>query len=215
MQPSLTLVTAATPLAALFLWSALPGQADYRHLEISQLPPLPELSSAPALEPVPLWIKASRRVSLASLANLLDLTVEELAASNKTNQGRVFKRGDWIRFDVSAEQKQTLLAFEGLDVASLSDLAPSLDPAPSKDKAQFQQQDTLHTFLRRHGLTSSQLRAFNPGLDLASMTAGREVRISQAATGQKLLAIRPSVSGGASWPSMPSAAYGQPTRSGD
>ena len=226
MQPSLTLVTAATPLLALTLWSALPGQADYRRLEISQLPPLPELSaeplpelsaeplpdlsSDPVVEPFPLWIKAGRRVSLASLARLLDLTVEELAASNKTNQGRVFKSGEWIHFEVSDEQKQTLLNVDELDAASLRDSAPSLDPAPRKHKAKFQQQDTLHTFLRRHGLTSSQLRAFNPGLDLATMTAGREVRISQAASGQKLLAIRPSVSGGASWPRMPQLPGGSP-----
>ena len=201
MQPSLTLVTAATPLLVLSLWSALPGQADHRRLEISQLPPLPELSAIPAIKREVVWIKASDRVALASIAQRLDLSVSELADINKTSEGRVFKRGEWIQLLVS--DQQMVLKIAGLDASSIRHSAPAAALPPLKDKAKFQPQDTLHSFLRRHGLTSTQLRAFNPGLDLATMTAGREVRITKAASGQKLLAIRPSVSGGASWPDTP------------
>ena len=198
MQPSLTLVTAATPLLVLSIWSALPGQADHRRLQIAQLPPLPELSSVPATNPEPVWIKAIDRVALASIARRLELPVSELAATNKTSEGRVFKRGEWIQLLVS--DQQNVLNIAGLDASSLRYTAPAAPLPPIEDKAEFRAQDTLHSFLKRHGLTGTELRAFNPGLDLATMTAGREVRITKAYSGQKLLAIRPSVSGGASWP---------------
>ena len=71
--------------------------------------------------------------------------------------------------------------------------------------------DSLATFLERHGINKEELKRFNPGLKLSELSAGNTVQVAKAKPGQQLMAIRPSVSGGASWPIRPDLSQLQST----
>ena len=201
MHPSLILVSASTPVLALAMWSALPGQADSRVFDVAQLPPILEEVSEAEQQPEQYWIQAESRVKLSDLARLLNIPVKTLASVNESGLGKVFEKGDWIRF----EGVSTELTFEltALDRSSYQTSAPLTPPPPLSETARVQRGDSLASFMKRHGVSSDQLKQYNPGVDLAKLTIGREVRIAKAVGGQKLLAIRPTVSGGASYPNRP------------
>ena len=206
-----TLVFATTPLLAAALWSALPGQADSRSFEISQLPPLPTASSTKETASSKwFWLKATQSTALVNLAEQLGLSVRDLADANETLTNHVFRQGDWIRLPASASE--LAIQISGLDAETLTSSAPLTPPPPVSDKASFKSGDSLASFLKRHGLTSDQLKSYNPGLDLSRLTIGREVRVAKAVSGQKMLAIRPTVSGGASWPERPSLPVREPSK---
>lgn len=209
------LVLATSPLLAAALWSALPGQADSRSFEISQLPPLPAETSTKQTSSSELtssseqtfssewfWLRAAQPTKLAPLADQLGIPVRDLAKANQTLTSHTFRKGEWIRLPASASEGA--IQISGLDSDTLTTSAPLTPPPPVSDKASIKSGDSLASFLNRHGLTSDQLKLYNPGLDLTRLSVGREVRVAKAAGGQKLLAIRPTVSGGASWPNLPS-----------
>ena len=54
-----------------------------------------------------------------------------------------------------------------------------LPPLPSPATAKIQHGDSLSSFLRRHGVTLEQLKQFNPGVELNSLSAGRELAIPE------------------------------------
>ena len=229
MQPSLILITASTPILAFSLWNGLPGIANSRSFELSELPPLPEIVSKPStdesedstyslmsddesaevdetsLEEIaqqthPIWIQVSDRVTLASLAIELGLEVEDLAKENGRSTGHVYHPNQWVRFNSSLKNKAETIKQLKFDSLTHKEPNPELI---QKEVATVQHGDSLASFLKRHGLSSDELQKFNPGLDVASLTIGRQVRVAQAASGQKMLAIRPSMSGAASWPKLP------------
>ena len=205
-----TLVFATTPLLAAALWSALPGQADSRSFEISQLPPLPSADSSSLASSKWFWLKASRTVSLIDLARDLEISVRDLADANQSLTNHRFHRGDWIKLPSHASERAIELA--GLDAETLTSSAPLTPPPPVSETASFKSGDSLASFLKRHGLTSAQLKRFNPGLDLTRLSVGSEVRVAKAIGSQKILAIRPSVSGGASWPERPTIPVQEPQK---
>ena len=206
-----TLVFATTPLLAAALWSALPGQADSRSFEISELPPLPEATTKEeSTAPEWFWLKATQPTKLATLAEQLEISVRTLAAANQTLTNHTFKTGEWIRLPLAVTDAALNIA--GLDADTLTSSAPLTPPPPVSDTAAFKRGDSLASFLKRHGLTSDQLKLYNPGLDFTRLSVGREVRVAKAVGGQKLLAIRPSVSGGASWPELPTFPVKEPSK---
>ena len=210
MRSLLLLAHAAVPLVTLSVWSSLPGQADNNTFQIAELPPLPketdqlsnssknqsDISSSQTL-----WFKTVSNISLVELADSLDLDAKSFAQLNNLSVGHVFKKGS--RFAVPDTRKD---AAAELVKAVINDkpIIPSVTPPPPvSELAKVQRGDSLKAFLTRHGVTPEQLKDFNPGLKLSALTVGREVRVSKAVTGQSLLAIRPSISGGASWPDRP------------
>ena len=82
--------------------------------------------------------------------------------------------------------------------------ATPLGPTPASKKASFKRGDSLASFLKRHGITSDQLKRYNPGLELSRLTVGREVYVAPRINNQPLLTIRPTVTGATSWPERPS-----------
>ena len=210
MRSLLLLFHAAVPLLTLSIWSSLPGQADNKTFQIAELPPLPEetrqvsdidRSKSGTSQSGVLRFKISRSISLVELAETYDLDPEEFAELNEQSVEYVFKKGDEYtlpstRKDAAAELTNAI----SVDSAEIPAVVP---PPPVSELAKVQRGDSLKTFLTRHGVTPEQLRDFNPGLKLSTLTVGREVRISKAVSGQSVLAIRPSVSGGVSWPERP------------
>ena len=207
MRSLLLLAHAAVPLVTLSIWSSLPGQADNNTFQIAELPPLPQdtqvLSESAQVRSdsessKTLWFKTSSRVSLIELAESLDLDPEIFAQLNKLSLEYVFKKGS--RFAVPDTLKDAAAELTKSVAIDKPDLPNVTPPPPISELAKVQRGDSLKAFLTRHGITSEQLKDFNPGLKLSALTVGREVRVSKAATGQSLLAIRPSISGGVSWP---------------
>ena len=107
MRSQLTLVSIATPLLAVGLWSSIPGRADSRKL--IELPPLPEIPEAPSVE-----IAQTVLPSMPPAPPPIKLEAKEIAA---------IQRGDSLasflsRHNVTLEQLKTLNP--GLEVADLS-----------------------------------------------------------------------------------------------
>ena len=223
MRSLLVLIHATVPLLTLSVWSGLPGQADNDVFQLAELPPLPAVvedvedeseqpvdlaeATEPDVDPTPaeadqtVWFKTNRRISLVALAESLDLDPETFALLNELSVGTILQAQSW--FAVPGSHRAAASDLISVLSSSERDSPPMDPPPPIGDVAAIQQGDSLQTFLSRHGITSKQLRSFNPGVEITALTVGRELRIAKATSGQSLLAIRPGVSGGASWPDLP------------
>ena len=213
MRSLLVLAHAAVPLLTLSIWSSLPGQADINTFQIAELPPLPEetqsvseVDQADISISQSLWFKTRNRISLVQLAEKLDLDPETFAELNQLSVGYVFKKGS--RFAVPDTRKDAAAELTKAISSQKTNIPSVTPPPPVSELAKVQRGDSLKAFLTRHGVTPEQLKDFNPGLKLSALTVGREVRVSKASAGQSLLAIRPSISGGASWPDRPGLSPG-------
>ena len=129
MRSQLTLVSIATPLLAVGLWSSIPGRADSRKL--IELPPLPEIPEAlsveiaqtvlPSMPPAPPPIKLEakeiaaiqRGDSLASFLSRHNVTLEQLKTLNPGLEVADFSVGRVVRV-AKAAPGQSLLAIRPL-----------------------------------------------------------------------------------------------------
>ena len=202
MRSVLVLAASITPLLSVVGWQALPGQADSRSFTLAELPPLPEEDEAVATSDKPtFWFRLRQRTSLSRLAASLGLSSDRLAEINDQPVTHVFASGSWFAIPADARDRASLLI--GVESESVRTEPPMTAPPPIRSTASIQRGDSLSSFLKRHGINKEELRQFNPGLTLSELTVGTEVRVAKAAPGQKLLAIRPNISGGASWPDRP------------
>ncbi|MDB4638542.1 peptidoglycan DD-metalloendopeptidase family protein [bacterium] len=217
MRALLLLASATSPLMAFCVWSGLPGHADNNVFNLAELPPLPvETSQLPTPQPLndrslptddthasdSLWFQLTRTISLSRLAEALDLAPDQLAELNGRETTHLFAAKSWAVVPESLGEKAESII--GLDKKSRRDSAPLTTPPPVLEVASVQKGDSLASFLARNGVSSAELKTFNPGLQLNALTVGRELRVAQASPGQSMLAIRPTVSGGAAWPIRPS-----------
>ena len=215
MRALLLLASATTPLLSLSAWSGLPGHADNNVFNLAELPPLPvEVSKRPTLQSATqlssssdqsassddhsLWFQLTRSISLTQLAKSLDLPPDQLAELNGRSTNHRFSVKSWAVVPASLGDRAELII--GLDKRSRRDSAPLTTPPPVSELAAVQKGDSLASFLARNGVSRAELKTFNPGLQLNELTVGRELRIAQASPGQSMLAIRPTMSGGAAWP---------------
>lgn len=83
-------------------------------------------------------------------------------------------------------------------------------PPPVQTKGVVRLGDTLLQIAQRYGITMQEVLRFNPGLDTARLVAGTEIQLVQSAPVRQraVLGLRPSTSGGLSWPDQPN--LGQP-----
>ena len=217
MRALLLLASATSPLMAFCVWSGLPGHADNNVFNLAELPPLPvETSQLPTPQPLSdrllptddtnasdsLWFQLTRSISLSRLAEALDVSPEQLAELNGRETNHLFTAKSWAVVPESSGDKAESII--GLNKKSRRDSAPLTTPPPVLEVASVQKGDSLASFLARNGVSRAELKTFNPGLQLNALTVGRELRVAQASPGQSMLAIRPTVSGGAAWPIRPS-----------
>lgn len=83
-------------------------------------------------------------------------------------------------------------------------LAEPTNAATQKGVVRFG--DTLEGIAQRYNLSVDQLTRLNPELQQAPLVVGRRLRIESAPSGPRvhtLLSLRPSTSGGVSWPDTP------------
>ena len=205
MRASLALAAAVTPVMSLGLWISLPGIADNATFDLSELPPLPALDPydsnvviSKSNSAISLWYKVVRDTSLKRFAELLQLDLEVLATLNNVPSSHVFENGSWL--SLPGSHSNVAVTLSALNWTSERQTLPLTAPPPVTTLAKIQKGDSLAAFLQRHGLTQDQLKTLNPGLELSSLTVGRELQIAHAPSRQSLLAVSPLRSGGASWP---------------
>ncbi len=194
MKPLFVLVTAFVSGTSLSVLSQHPGFADGDHVQQPVL-----LASAPTTQNR-FWIKTTKSSTLEGIAADLGLSSTDLLTLNDQTASERIQAGSWIVLPSDAEHK--LASSSQLDADNILRSAPLNTPPPPKPVVRIKSNQSLATVAKDHGLTVSEIRSLNPGLNLARLVVGSEVRIAKASP-RALLAIRPTRSGGSSWPSLP------------
>jgi len=194
MKPLLVLVTAIASGTSLSVLAQHPGFAEADYVQAPFL-----LASAPATQSR-IWVKVSTKSTLKGIAADLGLTSTDLTALNDQTSFEVIKAGSWIVLPADAEE--SLANASRLDGTTVLHKAPLQSPPDPQSVVRIKANESLSTFSRDQGVSLSELRSPNPGLDLARVAICSEVRVAKASQ-RALLALRPIVSGGASFPALP------------
>ena len=185
------------PLVVINMFVVAPAVAE-NHPLVVDLPRLPGLTKEEIASDKMVWVQLQERISLASLAELLGLQDEELSRLNNKSKAHLFLSGAWVKLPDEAVDELEFIS--AIDAESLRTSPPVLAPLPVRYTARVQSGDSLNSFLSRNGITWDELRSLNPGLRLSSMAAGSELTVAKASSARNLLTIRPTISGGVSWP---------------
>jgi LysM repeat protein len=94
---------------------------------------------------------------------------------------------------------------EGLNWQPLYPQPASAPTAPRGSRGLVRSGDTVLSVAQRYGMTVSDLLRLNPGVEMASLTPGIQLRVAPSAPmrAHMLLALRPTGSGALSWPDLP------------
>jgi len=94
---------------------------------------------------------------------------------------------------------------EGLNWQPLFPQPASAPPAPRGNRGLVRSGDTVLSVAQRYGMTVSDLLRLNPGVEMASLTPGIQLRVAPSAPmrAHMLLSLRPTASGALSWPDLP------------
>jgi murein DD-endopeptidase MepM/ murein hydrolase activator NlpD len=108
-----------------------------------------------------------------------------------------------VGFALGSDPKVQAALDDQLVAASLTSIQA---PPPVPTKGVVRLGDTLFKIAQRYGTSMQDILRFNPGLDTAKLVAGTEIQLVQAAPAPRpraVLGLRPSTSGGLSWPDAP------------
>ena len=207
LRPLLTLaITSTIPVIGLAVLGTQPGVADGRHntgaqeFLLASAPP-------PVQQDVQVWAPLKKDVALADLAVDLGLNPDHLAELNEQSIDASLPQGSWVVLPTTTKRLLALSRF--VDASKAQGSAPlTAPPAPTGNVVKVTSGDSVAKIASRHGLSLKDLRNLNPGLNLSRLTIGSEIRVAKAGAGS-LLAVRPTISGGASWPSLPSLPSGK------
>jgi len=168
----------------------------------------PQLVAAlPASDRV--WMRVRRPVSLGELSRQIGVQSQLLANLNDVGTSHRFQSDEWVV--LPTQQSRLAKQIAALDGSNQRRTPPPPSaPPPVQTKGVVRLGDTLLQIAQRYGLTMQELLRFNPGLDTARLVAGTEVQLVQAAPVRQraVLGLRPSTSGGLSWPDQPN--FGEP-----
>jgi len=149
-------------------------------------------------EPEQIWVRLIRRIDLESLARDLDQSFIQLKDLNEKDSNTVLEPGTWVV--LPAESAENISASSFLDGTQIRASAPLNAPPAPKELVEIQSNQSLMSLVRQHGITLTELKDLNPGVELSKLVVGSKVRVAKAGA---LLAVRPLRSGGASWPVLP------------
>jgi murein DD-endopeptidase MepM/ murein hydrolase activator NlpD len=156
-----------------------------------------------------LWVRVRQPVSVADLSRQMGLQSQSLANLNDVGTSHRFQSGEWVVLpSQQSRAAQRIASLDNTDVRRTPPL-PSAPP-PVQTKGVVRLGDSLLQIAQRYGITMQELVRFNPGLDTARLVAGTEIKLVQSAPVRQraVLGLRPSTSGGLSWPDQPN--LGQP-----
>jgi LysM repeat protein len=160
------------------------------------------------------WVKVRRTVSIEELSSALDLDESRLARLNDVDEDHRFGNGDWLV--VPSRGKERLGRIASLDSSIQRQSPPVSTPPPVENDGVVRFGDTVLKLAQRYGLSVAELVRLNPGLETARLVVGSQVRLVQSAPGRTrmLLGLKPSTSGGISWPDIPDFGDPQPQFNG-
>ena len=182
--------------------TAMAPQANWDRSEDGQLMaalPLP----APAAPTDRVWVKVREASQLEDLAGALNLPVVSLAELNDLPSSQRLERGDWLVLPASRLRLARLLS--ELDSSDPRRTPPLHQLPPVETNAVVKLGDSVRQIARRYGMTLQELLRLNPGIEAARLVAGAPVRVVQSSPARPrlVLALKPGVSGGLSWPELP------------
>lgn len=168
------------------------------------------IAALPAPSSERIWVKVREPLSLESLSSLLRLPEERLAKLNDVPLDHEFRQGDWLV--VPSKQSREVKQLAAVDTSDLRRTPPLESPPPLEERGMVRLGDTLLKLAQRYGLTLQELLRLNPGLEGARLVAGTQIQLVQSAPGRSrmVLGLKPTTSGGASWPDLPG--FGEATR---
>lgn len=169
--------------------------------------------SAPSLEPLVaalpsptsdrVWVRVRSAVTNEDLASHLAIPEERLASLNEVDEDHRYGSGDWLVLPSQKIRSAKQLA--SLDTSELRRSPPLNVPPPLEESSVVRFGDTVFKIAQRYGLTLSELLRLNPGMETARLVVGSPIRLAQSAPlrPRMVLGLRPSGSGGISWPELP------------
>ena len=157
-----------------------------------------------------LWVKVRSSVSIEELATALSQDESRLAKLNDVDEDHQFQSGDWLVLPSQSSRQVKQLA--SVDTSELR-RTPPLEALPEpQETARVRFGDNLVKIAQRYNLTLAELLRLNPGLEAARLVVGTQIRTAQSNPNRSrmILGLKPSASGGLSWPDQPGFGYGQP-----
>lgn len=192
-------MAAAVPAVGFSLGNGARDQASIDdHLLTSTVPPSERL-----------WVQTLESVGLIEISRQLRIPPSTMADLNGVDPQHRFRQGDWLV--LPAEQRRAAAQIAALDGRAVRRTPPAPQaPPPVPTKGVVRLGDTLFKIAQRYGTTMQEILRLNPGLDSARLVAGTEIQLVQAASPRPraVLGLRPSTSGGLSWPDAPNYAPG-------
>ena len=183
-----------TLFTVLLVVGSPPAIADAEHVQEPFL-----LATPPAFQSR-IWVKVLLNSTLKGIATDLGLSSSDLTALNDQSSFETFQAGSWIV--LPADTEESLANVNSLDGTTVLHKAPLQSAPDPQSVVRIKPNESLSTFSRAQEIRLSDLRSLNPGLDLARLAVDREMRVAKASP-RALFAIRPTVSGGASFPALP------------
>lgn len=185
---------------------AVPAIGFSNRLQGQEQPSLEDelLAALPSPNGDQLWVRVRQPLGLQDLARQLRLPAGTLASINEVNPDHRFNQGDWLVLpSQQASRARQLASLDGTGLRSSP--PPPQAPPPVRTKGEVRLGDTLLQIAQRYGTTMQEILRLNPGLDTARLVAGTEIQLVQSAPPRQraVLGLRPSTSGGLSWPDLP------------
>ena len=187
-----------------------PSIADSRPPYSTPLPSLADSEQLIAALPTTdrLWVKVRSAISIEELADKLAQDETKLAKLNDVNEDHSFSSGDWLVLPSQSSKKVKQLA--AIDTTELRRSPPLAAPPEPQEPARIRLGDSLAKIATRYNLSIGELLRLNPGLQAARLVAGTQIRVANSTPGRSrmILGLKPTASGGLSWPDQPDFGFG-------
>jgi murein DD-endopeptidase MepM/ murein hydrolase activator NlpD len=150
-----------------------------------------------------IWVRLLRSATNEDLADRLSIPEERLAELNAVNEDHRYSRGAWLVLPSQSIESARRVSM--LDANRLRHSPPLETPPPAVEASVVRFGDTVFKIAQRYGMTLADLLQLNPGLETARLVVGSPIRLAQSAPvrPKMVLGLRPSGSGGLSWPDLP------------
>ena len=155
-----------------------------------------------------LWVKVRSSITIEELADKLAQDESKLAKLNDVNEDHSFSSGDWLVLPSQSSKKVKQLA--AIDTSELRRSPPLDAPPEPQEPARIRLGDSLAKIATRYNLSIGELLRLNPGLQAARLVAGTQIRVANSTPGRSrmILGLKPTASGGLSWPDQPDFGFG-------
>ena len=156
---------------------------------------------APSIDKI--WVKVRQPISVEELSSSLRIDKDLIARLNDVNEDHHFRQGDWLV--VPSQQLRQIKQLAAIDTSELRRTPPLQPLDPVEDRAFVRFGDTVLKIAQRYGLTLQELLSLNPGLETSRLVVGSQIRLTESSPGRTrmVLGLKPTSSGGISWPELP------------